>query len=199
MAARNNALAEITRLWLQTRHGCLVDESVPIPVPYALSDIDLIAIRPDLQTFALPDGTTVGPRLIVEMKDEHDWEPTGKEFGKSLIKDIQKMEQMLFIPKGTKEVKFTMLREEHYEKATSFFGTNQFDRLLALHAISADAKLDLAAAMAERRIHVVTIKEIAAELLEWYRLHPRKAALRHTLTGDIWHLLVGFCGYKPPS
>jgi hypothetical protein len=49
MSSRSNALTEITRLWLQARHGCLVDESIPVPVPYALSDIDLIALRPDLK------------------------------------------------------------------------------------------------------------------------------------------------------
>ena len=33
MAARSNALGELTRFWLQARHGCLIDESVAVRVP----------------------------------------------------------------------------------------------------------------------------------------------------------------------
>ncbi len=41
-----------------------------MPVPYALSDIDLVAIRADLSSIDLPDGTSIGPRVIVEAKAE---------------------------------------------------------------------------------------------------------------------------------
>ena len=71
MANRGNACSELTRFWLQARHGCFTDESVPVAVPYASSDIDLLALRPDGTPFELPNGTQVGPRLIVETKDEH--------------------------------------------------------------------------------------------------------------------------------
>ncbi len=40
MSTRSNASTELARFWLQERHGCLLDEELPVPVPYALSDID---------------------------------------------------------------------------------------------------------------------------------------------------------------
>lgn len=44
------------RFWLQERHGCLIDDELPVPVPYALSDIDLVAMRVDT------DGTPSSPQ-----------------------------------------------------------------------------------------------------------------------------------------
>jgi len=81
MASRSNACSEITRLWLEARHGCLLTESVPVAGPGGHSDIDLVAIQAGLHPFALPNGRCVGPRVIVETKDEHDFDPKGKEFG----------------------------------------------------------------------------------------------------------------------
>jgi len=75
MASRSNACSELTRFWLEARHGYLITESVPVPVPYGRSDINFIAMHPRLNTLTLPDGSNLGPRLIVETKDEHDWEP----------------------------------------------------------------------------------------------------------------------------
>jgi len=40
-------------------------------------------MRADLSPFNLPDGTEIGPRVIVEAKAEHDWDATGREFGRS--------------------------------------------------------------------------------------------------------------------
>jgi hypothetical protein len=57
---RSNACSELTRFWLQTRHGCAVDEGIAVPVPYALSDIDLLAIHPRLERWGLPDGSPMG-------------------------------------------------------------------------------------------------------------------------------------------
>ena len=199
MSARSNAIAELTRFWLQARHGCLVDEGLPVPVPYALSDIDLVSLRADLTPFALPDGLAIGPRVIVETKDEHDWEPTGGEFGALLRADVQKMADGKFVPSGEKGVKFTMLRQEHYEKAAEFFGTDDFDRLFVVHAIDPAVRAELAQTLADRRIRWVTIVEVVEDLQGWYRAHPRKAGLCHTLVGDLWHLLVGFCNFQKPS
>ncbi len=66
MAARSNALSELTRFWLEARHGCLVQESIPVPVPYGQSDIDFLAMHPRLLSITLPDGAQIGPRFIVE-------------------------------------------------------------------------------------------------------------------------------------
>ena len=199
MPTRTNACSELARFWLEARHDCFVGEGIPVPVPYALSDIDLVAFQPLLQTIQLPNGVAVGPRLIAEAKDEHDWEPTGREFGAQLRADVEKMGGAAFIPKGTKEVKFSMLRHEHFERATALFGTDDFDRLFVVHAIDAGVRGEIAPTLAERRVYWLTVPEVVADLLSWYRRHPRPTALRNTLVGDLFHLLVGFCGLDLPE
>lgn len=198
MASRSNAASELVRFWLEARHGCFVAEAVPVAVPYALSDIDLAAIQPADRPLALPGGAAVGPRLIVETKDEHDWEPTGREFGALLRQDAAKLAPDGRVPKGTKGVKFTMLREEHFRRAAELFGTDDFDRLFVVHALDAATLADLAAPLRTHRIHWLTLPAVVADLLAWYRAHPRPAALRHAPTGDLLHLLVGFCGLALP-
>ncbi|MEA2527634.1 MAG: hypothetical protein QOF73_4861, partial [Thermomicrobiales bacterium] len=42
MATRSNACSELVRFWLEARHGYLVGEGIPVPVPHGLSDIDLV-------------------------------------------------------------------------------------------------------------------------------------------------------------
>lgn len=198
MAARSNAMTELTRFWLQAKHHCLVDESLPVPVPRALSDLDLVAITSNLQQIKLPNGSCVGPRMILEVKDEHDWEPTGREFGHFFKSDLEKMMGKTYIPEGTKGVKFTMLRQQHYEKAFKIFGdSSDFDRIFIVHAIDKTLFQDYEDLLRSQRITVMTIREIVADLYAWYETYERKAGLRHTLVGDLWHLLMGFCRYGP--
>jgi hypothetical protein len=141
----------------------------------------------------------VGPRLIVETKNEHDWEPQGNEFGAALRSDVGKMGEQPFVPKGVKGVKFTMLREQHYERASALFGTDDFDRLFVVHALDPATRAELCPALAARwRIYWVTLPEIVADLVGWYRRHSRPATLRHTLVGDLLHLLLGFCRMDLP-
>ena len=194
MSTHSNACSELVRFWLEARHGCLVGEGVPVPVPYALSDIDLVALHPELKLLVLPGGRAVGPRLIVETKDEHDWEPIGREFGANLRADVAKMGDAGFVPRGAKGVKFSMLRQEHHERAAALFGTDDFDRLFVVHALDPKVLADLGAELAQKRIYWVTVPELVRDLLGWYRAHQRPAALRNTLVGDLLHLLVGFCG-----
>ena len=155
MPTRSNACSEVVRFWLQSRHGHLIDEAIPVPVPYALSDIDLVAYQPRGESVRLPDDSTIGPRLIVETKDEHDWEPLVREFGQLLRADLQKMDGNQFIRRGAKGVKFTMLRREHYERAVALFGTDDSDRLFVVHALDPVVRLELANALKQRRIHVL--------------------------------------------
>ena len=199
MANRSNACSELTRFWLQARHGCFTDESVPVAVPYASSDIDLLAIRPDGTQFALPFGERLGPRLIVETKDEHDWEPSGKEFATYLKADMLKMDARGFVPKEVKGVKFTMLRQQHYDKATALFGTDDFDRLFVVHALDASVRAESAPRLAEHRIYWLTIPELVDDLAIWYKTHPRPATLRFSFVGDLMHLLLGFCQLSLPE
>lgn len=197
MSTRSNASTELARFWLQERHSCLIDEELPVPVPYALSDIDLVAMRSDLSPFTTPDGTTIGPRLIVEVKAEHDWEVTGREFGKLLEKDVLLMGDQPSIPARTRGVKFVMLRQEHTERAIAYFGTNDFDRLFIVHALHPQIRTQLGPLLAAHRIYWVTIPELIRDLYAWYQVHPRRAALRRSLTGDLLHLLFGLGGLVP--
>lgn len=196
---RNNACSELTCFWLRARHACLTDENIPVPVPYASSDIDIVAVRPDSTPMPLSDGVMVGPRLIVETKDEHDWDASGAEFGACLRADVAKMDDTPFIPKGVKGVKFTMLRQQHYEKAVELFGSDDFDRLFVVHALDDKVRRELCPQLAERcRIHWVTLPEIVADLKTWYEAHPRPATIRHSFVGDLLHLLWGFCERSGP-
>lgn len=90
MAARSNALSELTRCWLESRLRCLVTEGVPVPVPFGQSDLDLVATEPRGQGLTLPAGVKARSRLVVETKDEHDFDPRGKEFGKYLRSDVER-------------------------------------------------------------------------------------------------------------
>lgn len=198
MASRTNAMSEITRFWLQSRHGCVVDEAVPVKVTNNYSDIDLIALRPDLNPWFLPDGSQV-IRAIVETKDEHDFDPSGKEFGKYLRADAERLGDELYIAAKAKDIKFSMLRQEHFEKAAQIFGVADFDRLFVVHALDPVVRSQLAPTLAARqRIHWITIREVVGDLQKWYPLHQSKAALRYNLIGDLWHLLVGYCGLQVP-
>jgi hypothetical protein len=197
--ARTNACSEITRFWLQARHGCLVDEGVPVPVPYGQSDIDIVAIRPDGSTFELPNGMAVGPCVIVETKDEHDWDPSGRGFWARLRADWELMRDGVAIPSRTKGVKFTMLREEHFVKATTIFGNSDFDRIFVMHALDETIGRELAPRLVDHRIYLTTTREVVSDLVAWYRTHPRPSGLRHSPTGDLFHLLVGFCGLGLPT
>lgn len=198
--ARFNAASELATFWIDVRHGFLVTESVPVAVPYGLSDIDILAMHPDGSTFTLPNGQTVGPRVIIEAKDEHDFDPKGKAFGKALRSDMAAMGDARYVlSKLTTPIKFSMLREAHYRVACDRFGVDDFDRLFIVHAVDPIAVADLQALMAERRIWWVTLPEIVRDLEEWYRKHPRPTGLRHSPVGDLLHLLFGYCGVTASS
>lgn len=197
MSASRNACSELVRFWLQERHGCLIDDELPVPVPYALSDIDLVAMRADLSSFDLPDGTSIGPRVIVEAKAEHDWDITGREFGAALRKDLELMGDQMSIPLDARGVKFVMLRQQHYERAETYFGTQDFDRLFVVHALDPRVRVEFGPVLAERRIFWLTIPELVADIYLWYQTHSRRAALRRSPTGDLLHLLFGLCRLGP--
>ncbi len=198
MAARSNALSELTRFWLQSRHGCLVAESIPVKVPYGYSDIDFVAMRPDLQAWTLPDGTPV-LRAIVEAKDEHDFDPTGRDFGKRLLEDVNALGAGQYIAQG-ETANFSMLRQEHYETATTLFGTTEFHRIFVVHALDEKVRQEVCPTLAkEKRIHWLTVQEVVVDLIAWYEGLSSRSALRHTLIGDLWHLLIGYCDLRPRS
>lgn len=137
---------------------------------------------------------------MIETKDEHDFDPTGREFGKLMRADAALLAGGPFVPRGsTGKVKFSMLREAHFEIATNLFGTKEFDRIFVVHAIDPLVLKDLESTLTAREIYWLTIGDIVRDLRDWYRTYPRPAGLRHSLVGDIWHLLVGYCGFDLPS
>lgn len=193
--ARFNAASELARFWIEVRHGFLVTESVPVAVPFGLSDIDILAMHPGGASVSLPNGHTIGPRVIVEAKDEHDFDPKGREFGKALRSDMAAMGDAHYVLSGhATPIKFSMLREAHYRGASERFGYEDFDRLFIVHAVDPIVLEELHALMAERRIWWLTLPEIVRDLEMWYRTHPRPTGLRHSPVGDLLHLLFGYCG-----
>lgn len=91
-----------------------------------------------------------------------------------------------------------MLRQ-HFERAESYFGTDDFDRLFVVHALDAQVRSDVAADLAVRRIHWLTIPELVSDVYAWYQAHPRRAAIRRSFTGDLLHILFGLGGLAPRS
>jgi len=200
MATHSNALSELTRLWLEQRHGCSLREEVPVGVDRGSSDIDFAAIRADGETIQLPGAIEVGPRIIVEAKDEHDYDPSGEDFGRRFLKDIERMGEDQYIPAHARCVKFSMLREEHFRVALDLFGGEVFDRLFVFHGIDTTAFQDRIPGLREqRRIHLVVVKDLLRDLVEWYGGLDHPARLRNSLTGDLLHLLFGFCGVRLPE
>lgn len=192
MPARNNAMSELVRFWLESRHGCLVKESVPVKVPHNYSDIDLVAIRPDLHPWVLPDGTPI-TRAIVETKDEHDFDKNGRDFGRRLKYDNSVLKNDLCTPRGIR-VNFSMLRYEHYKVAEELFGTNEFDRIFVVHELDKTVRSELCPNLKGKKIHFLTINDVIIDVNAWYKNLEKKSPLRNMLVGDIWHLLVGYCG-----
>ncbi len=90
-----------------------------------------------------------------------------------------------------------MLRQEHAERATAYFGTDDFDRLFIVHALDPAVRAELTQDLAELRIFWMTIPELIDDVYTWYQSHQRRAALRRTLTGDLLHLLFGLGGLVP--
>lgn len=200
MAGRANAATELTRFGLEVRHGCLVAESVPVPVPRGQSDLDLVAIRPTLAPLALPEGFPFGPRHAVESKDEHDREPSGKGLGKRLRADVARAGASPFVPRTSLgPVKFSMLRETQHEVAERLFGMADFNCLFVVHAVDTAALAEVRPILAAHRIAWLTLPSLVADLAAWYRICPRSSGLRHSLVGDLWHLPVGFCGLDLPA
>jgi hypothetical protein len=197
MAARSNALSELTRFWLEARHGCLLTESVPVKVPFGWSDIDFVAYHAGSQPFVLHGGVSVGPRLIVEAKDERDFDPPGKAFGAMLRSDIEKLGELYVPAEPRVGLKFSMLREQHYREAEKRFCSADFDRVFVVHALDAASAALTAEPLAQRRIYFVTSRQLLCDLITWFRAHSAPAALRHTLVGDLVSLLLGYSKLTP--
>jgi hypothetical protein len=90
-----------------------------------------------------------------------------------------------------------MLREQHFRRASQFFGSQEFDRLFIVHALDPHILANLDAQLAKIRVSWLTARQLTLDLLQWYDAHGRPAELRSDLVGDLFHLLAGFCGFRP--
>jgi hypothetical protein len=199
MASRSNACSEIVGFWLEIRHGFLIRDSVPVVVPGGHSDIDFLGRHSRGESVRLPSGIDISPSVIVESKDEHDWDPSGKDFGQLLRGDMERLGDGRFVPAETKNIKFAMLKQEHFERAIDLFGTDDFDRLFVVHAIDPEVVSSFSNRLVAERIFWLTVPMIVDDLIAWYRTFPRPSSLRHTFMGDLLHLLVGYCGLSIPK
>ncbi len=48
MPGRSNACSELTRFWLEARHGRLVTESVPVKVPFGHTGLEVPCSRTEV-------------------------------------------------------------------------------------------------------------------------------------------------------
>lgn len=104
-----------------------------------------------------------------------------------------------FVPSTTEGTRFSMLRQEHFEHAAELFGTDGFDRLFMVHAIDPEVVTGLPGRFGEERIYWRMIPTVVEDLMAWYRGFRRLASLRHSLIGDLIHLLAGYCSLTLPE
>lgn len=71
-------------------------------------------------------------------------------------------------------------------------GTHSLIDLVALRP-------DLQTWMLPDRTSIMHAIEVATDLYPWYQQLTDCAVLRHSFTGDLWHLLIGHCGLTLPS
>ena len=86
-----------------------------------------------------------------------------------------------------------MLRQEHFEVATKLFGTDDFDRIVVVHALDPSLRPQITERMRCIRVYWVTARELVRDLEKWCRSHQRATGLRNSLVGDLLPLLWGFC------
>jgi hypothetical protein len=140
------------------------------------------------------------PRLLVETKDEHDFDPFGRDFAKRLPLDVSALGDDRFIPAShPHKVNFTILKQQHYEVARDLFMTEDFDRLFVVHALDSHVRETISESLRSQRIYWVTVRELLSDLQSWYVQHKRPAGLRNTLVGDLFHLLFGYCKVRMPD
>ena len=205
MSNRQNAMSEIVRFWLESKIGFFVKESVPVKVERNYSDIDFIAISPDYKDREINivehDIHILCKRAIIEVKDEHDYDPYGNDFSKSIIYDTTNiLEPNNFLPEGIK-IRFNMLRKEHFEVAKNIFGTDDFQKILIVHKLNTTGEHtrngekfkeninNCLNTLKEHNIFFIEFNSILNDLYKWYR---PTSSLRNTFIGDSWHLLVGY-------
>jgi len=197
MAARSNALSEITRFWLQECQGLLLRESVPVELLRNNSDIDFIATSPNRKKVTLL-GNISFVNAIVETKDERNYDKNGVDFSKRVAHDYDNnLDENYIIPKHAKNVNFSMLREQHNSKAMEIFGGCSFVKIFIFHNLcktGIETKLD---DLKGKGIYFVTSREIIEDIFNNFSKYRKNAGIRNSLVGDIFDLLIDYHKWTP--
>lgn len=198
MAARSNALSEITRFWLQECYGLLVRESIPVFIKRNNSDIDFAVTSPGKQVTLLKRSKRITfKNAIIETKDERDFDPHGTDFSKRLIHDCKVLQGRCI----NKDVwcNFSMLKEQHHEVAEKIFNGAEFSKIFIFHNLNikkGDLE-DMLADLRSRSIHIVTSSEMLEDIQDFFKNDYPGAGIRNSLVGDILDMLLRYQKWGP--
>lgn len=193
MAARSNALSEITRFWLQECHGLLLRESIPVKLKRNHSDIDFVAASPAGPVTLLNRITF--KNAIIETKDERDFDPRGTDFSKRLSYDFALLQGRMI--DGDASCNFSMLKKQHHDVAGKIFKNADFSKIFIFHNLKSTGLEDMIADLCGRDIHVVTSFEMLSDIQEFFRKFRSGAGVRNSLVGDILDMLITYHGWAP--
>lgn len=193
MAARSNALSEITRFWLQECHGLLLRESISVKLKRNHSDIDFVAASPAGPVTLLNRVTF--KNAIIETKDERDFDPRGTDFAKRLSYDFTLLQDRVI--DGDVACNFSMLKKQHHDAAGEIFKGADFAKIFIFHNLKSAILEDIIADLCGRDIHVVTSAEMLADIQDFFRKCRSGAGVRNSLVGDILDMLITYHGWGP--
>lgn len=193
MAARSNALSEITRFWLQECYGLLLRESIPVKLKRNHSDIDFVAASPAGPVTLLNRITF--KNAIIETKDERDFDPRGIDFTKRLSYDFSLLQGRLI--DGDVSCNFSMLKKQHHEVAEGIFNSADFAKIFIFHNLKSAGLEDMIADLRIREIHIVTSSEMLSEIQTFFEKSRSGAGIRNSLVGDILDMLITYHGWGP--
>jgi hypothetical protein len=194
MAARSNALSEITRFWLQECNGLFLRESVPVKLKRNNSDIDFIVTSPT-GPVTLLDRITF-KNAIVETKDERDFDPRGTDFAKRLRNDYNLLDRNRMI---SAEISccFSMLKKQHHDEAEKIFGQgSDFSKIFVFHALNDSGIDNMLAELRGKDIHIVTSCEMLSDIQQFFGARSG-AGVRNSLVGDILDMLITYHKWRP--
>lgn len=193
MAARSNALSEMSRFWLQECHGLLLRESIPVKLKRNNSDIDFVAASP-AGPITLLERITF-KNAIIETKDERDFDPHGNDFAKRLVYDYKLLQGKM--NNGDVSCNFSMLKQQHHVEAEKIFKGAEFAKIFIFHNLKSEGIEDMLADLRGRGIHIITSYEMLADIQRWFKKERSGAGVRNTLVGDILDMLITYHGWRP--
>jgi hypothetical protein len=192
MAARSNALSEITRFWLQECYGLLLRESIPVKLKRNNSDIDFVAASPAGPVTILNRITF--KKAIIETKDERDFDPHGADFANRLGYDFALLQDRVI--DADISCNFSMLKKQHHDVAENMFAGAEFSKIFIFHNIKGAGLDGIIADLCSKNIHVVTSAEMLTDIQDFFKKSHPGAGIRNSLVGDILDMLITYHGWE---